>query len=81
MEEALRLWIVHVRSHSRHRQHVVTVMTLARVSMIVPLQDGHDVGRATTPEYESFMLCVISRESRGVYDSCWRFVDSVAVQD
>jgi len=63
VEEALRLWIVHVRSHSRHRQNVVMVMTLARVSMIVPLQNGHDVGRATSPEYESFMLWVISRES------------------
>ena len=28
--------MVHVRSHSRQRQNVVTVMTLASVSMILP---------------------------------------------
>ena len=39
--------MVHVPSHSRQRQVVVTVMTFARVSMIRPLQNGHTVGRAT----------------------------------
>jgi hypothetical protein len=31
--------------------------------MILPLQNGHDVGRVTSPERESFMFYVISRES------------------
>jgi len=39
--------MVHVPSHSRQRQVVVTVMTLARVSMIRPLHNGQTVGRAT----------------------------------
>jgi hypothetical protein len=38
--------MVHVASHSRHRQHESTVMTLASVSMIVPPHCGHAVGRA-----------------------------------
>jgi hypothetical protein len=32
--------MVHVSSHWRHRQSVVTVMTFANVSKIVPLQNG-----------------------------------------
>ena len=49
--------MVHVRSHSRQRQNVVTVMTLASVSMILPLQNGHAAGRATSPaNRESGML-------------------------
>ena len=39
--------MVHVPSHSRQRQVVVTLMTLAGVSMIRPLQNGQAVGRAT----------------------------------
>ena len=46
-EEARRLERVQVCSHSRQRQKVVTVMTFASVSMILPLQDGHIAGRAT----------------------------------
>jgi hypothetical protein len=41
------LLIVHVSSHWRHRQSVVTVMTFASVSKMVPLQNGQLVGRAT----------------------------------
>jgi hypothetical protein len=40
-----RLGIVHVRSHSRHRQYVVTVMVVARVSTALPRQKGHLAGR------------------------------------
>jgi hypothetical protein len=47
VEDAARPAIVHVPSHSRHRQKVVTVMTLANVSTILPLQNGHMVGRVT----------------------------------
>jgi len=39
--------MVQVASHSRHRQHVSTVMTFASVSKILPLHCGHSVGRAT----------------------------------
>ena len=39
--------MVHVPSHSRQRQVVVTVMTFARVSIFRPLQNGQTVGRAT----------------------------------
>ena len=41
------LAVVHVRSHPRQRQKVVAVMTLASVSIALPLQNGHIVGRAT----------------------------------
>jgi hypothetical protein len=34
--EGARLAIVHVRSQVRHRQNVITVMTLANVSTILP---------------------------------------------
>jgi hypothetical protein len=47
VEDALRVEIVHVPSHSRHRQKLVTVMTFASVSMILPLQNGQFVGRVT----------------------------------
>ena len=41
--------MVHVRSQWRQRQKVVfTVMTFARVSTALPLQNGHMVGRVTT---------------------------------
>ena len=39
--------MVHVCSHLRQRHNVVTVMTFASVSIALPLQDGHIVGRAT----------------------------------
>ena len=39
--------MVQVWSHSRHRQTDVTVMIFASVSMILPLQKGHIVGRVT----------------------------------
>jgi hypothetical protein len=39
--------MVHVPSHSRQRQNVLTVMTFASVSMRRPLQYGHIVGRVT----------------------------------
>ena len=41
------LAIVHVPSHSRHRQNVVAVMTFASVSKRLPLQKGQTVGRRT----------------------------------
>lgn len=45
--------MVQVASHSRHRQHVSTVMTLASVSMILPPHCGHAVGRVV-----GFMNCL-----------------------
>ena len=81
VEEALRLWIVHVRSHSRHRQNVVTVMTLARVSMIVPLQNGHDVGRVTSPEYESFMYVSFLERVSAFWPHAGASLTLSAVQD
>ena len=45
--------MVQVASHSRHRQHVSTVMILASVSMILPPHCGHAVGRVA-----GFMNCV-----------------------
>ena len=41
------LAIVQVPSHARHRQNVVAVMTLARVSTTLLLQNGHIAGRIT----------------------------------
>jgi CRP-like cAMP-binding protein len=41
------LAIDHVASQSRHRHQVVTVITFARVSNLVLLQNGHCAGRAT----------------------------------
>jgi hypothetical protein len=37
--------MVHVPLQFRHRQKVVTVMTLASVSTALPWQNGHVVGR------------------------------------
>jgi hypothetical protein len=45
--DAATLAIVHVFSHTRHRQQVITVMTFASVSKILPWQYGHAVGRET----------------------------------
>jgi hypothetical protein len=42
---ATRLGIVHVLSHSRHRQYVVTPMIVACVSTALPWQKGHIAGR------------------------------------
>jgi hypothetical protein len=41
------LAIVHVASHSRQRQRLMTVTTLASVSNFVPWQCGHTIGRGT----------------------------------
>ena len=43
--DAATLAMVQVFSHSRHRQHVVTVMTFASVSTALLLQNGHMAGR------------------------------------
>ena len=50
--------MVHVPSHSRQRQVVVTLMTFARVSMIRPLQNGHTVGRATVSLDRESGICL-----------------------
>lgn len=47
VEDAAWLAIVHVSSHSRQRHNVLTVIVLASVSMILPEQKGHVVGRVT----------------------------------
>jgi hypothetical protein len=46
-EDMARLARVHVCSHSRQRQTLVSEMTLASVPTILPSQEGHLVGRAT----------------------------------
>ena len=48
-DAAERLAMVHVCSHSRQRHIVVTVMTFASVSTILPLQNGQSVWRVTGP--------------------------------
>ena len=72
--------MVHVPSHSRQRQVVVTVMTLARVSIFRPLQNGQTVGRATvSSDRESGMSLFVSLNARrpervrglsNVHDTC-----------
>lgn len=42
----MRPAMVHVSSHARQRHKVFTVMALASVSMTLPSQNGHFVGRA-----------------------------------
>ena len=42
-----RVAIVHVCSHLRQRHIVLTVRTFASVSIALPLQNGHSVGRVT----------------------------------
>jgi hypothetical protein len=68
VEERARLAIVHVCSHSRQRQNVVRVMTFASVSMLLPLQKGQTVGRATTssPRDSVILIIFLSRLSRAV---------------
>lgn len=48
-EDAAWVAIVQVPPHSRQRQNVVTVIVFASVSMILPVQKGHLVGRMTVP--------------------------------
>jgi hypothetical protein len=53
--------MVHVLSHSRHRQYVVTVMIVARVSTPLPWQKGHLAGRVPpSAERESGIDIVFS---------------------
>jgi len=58
---AAQLGIVHVLSHSRHRQYVITVTTVARVSTALPRQKGQIAGRApSSAERESGIVMVSS---------------------
>jgi hypothetical protein len=72
-----RLAIVQVASHSRHRQHVSTVMTFASVSMILPPHCGHALGRVA-----GFMNCVsgivLSVHSKLPYPSTSSFASHMA---
>lgn len=70
LEDALRLAMVHVRSHSRQRQNVVTVMTLASVSMILPLQNGHAAGRATSSANRESGMMLFRVLNSGNLDGC-----------
>ena len=68
---AAQLGIVHVLSHSRHRQYVVTVTIVARVSTALPWQKGQMAGRAQpSAERESGIVIVSSatRVERGEFD-------------
>lgn len=69
--------MVHVCSHLRQRHNVVTVMTFASVSMIVPLQNGQAVWRGTVPvNGESGMVFTPLFQAR-----CWRLCAGSAVQE
>jgi hypothetical protein len=72
-----RLAMVQVASHSRHRQHVSTVMTFASVSMILPPHCGHALGRVA-----GFMNCVsgivLSLHSKLPYPSTSTFASHMA---
>ena len=58
---AARRGIVHVLSHSRHRQYVVTVTVVARVSTALPWQKGQMAGRApSSAERESGIVILFS---------------------
>ena len=54
--------MVHVSPHCRQRQSALSEMTLASVSMILPLQNGHAAGRVTgwSPSRDSNMVVVSS---------------------
>ena len=54
--------MVHVPSHSRQRQNVVTVMVFASVSMILPLQNGQLVGRVTASLGRVSVILVVLRD-------------------
>jgi hypothetical protein len=59
-EDAAWVAIVQVPPHSRQRQNVVTVIVFASVSMILPVQKGHRVGRLTAPlKGDSDILAVL----------------------
>ena len=59
--------MVHVCSHLRQRHIVLTVKTFASVSIALPLQNGHSVGRVTVSVSESFMLfCPFSGAQGGL---------------
>jgi hypothetical protein len=58
-EDAAWVAIVQVPPHSRQRQNVITVIVFARVSMILPVQKGHLVGRVTVPLSDSDILAVL----------------------
>jgi hypothetical protein len=60
-EEAAWPAIVQVCSHSRQRQTDVTEITLAKVPMILPLQNGQAVGRDTASAgRESYIVGAVS---------------------
>ncbi len=63
-----RLAIVHVCSHLRQRHMVLTVRTFASVSIALPLQNGHSVGRATVSG-ESLMLFLYTDHAGSFRDS------------
>ena len=84
--DALRLEIVQVWSHSRQRQNDVTVMTLASVSMILPLQNGHAVGFAAGSLNGDSRIRPGSSPTRecrtdGVCPRMLRLLDRAAVQE
>jgi len=59
--------IVQVFSHSRHRQQVAVVITLASVSNRLPWQNGHMAGRvAASAEYDSNIVAVSISNARAV---------------
>ena len=85
--DALRLEIVQVWSHSRQRQNDVTVMTLASVSMILPLQKGHAVGFAAGSLNGDSRIRPRSSPTPGMANGwrlpkgCCRLLDRAAVQE
>ena len=57
--------MVHVSPQCRQRQSALSVMNLARVSMILPLQNGQVAGRVTgpSPDRDSAMICSVAARS------------------
>jgi hypothetical protein len=65
--------MVHVFSQVRQRQKVVTVMTFANVSIALPLQYGHAVGRVAGGLTPVCMTYVASSRNRASVRFCTDF--------
>lgn len=76
-ETAAQLGIVHVLSHSRHRQYVVTVTIVARVSTALPWQKGQMAGRAPPSAERESGIVIVSSAARVE----WHEADGVSEQE
>ena len=62
--------MVHVSPQWRQRQSALSVMNLASVSMILPLQNGHVAGRVTGPSPDSDSTMIFSVAARSACRVC-----------